>query len=64
MQRTPPTTFELATLGFPPWLATNNLVEYARRMSVSVAALAVSLAMTVAIAVLIGETLFGLRLRP
>ncbi len=38
-----------------PWLATNNLVEYARRMSVSVAALAVSLAMTVAIAVMVSS---------
>lgn len=38
-----------------PWLATNNLVEYARRMSVSVAALSVSLAMTVAIAVMVSS---------
>jgi putative ABC transport system permease protein len=37
------------------WLATHNLVEYARRMSVSVAALAVSLAMTVAIAVMVSS---------
>src|SRR5262249_20933719 len=35
--------------------ATNTLVEYARRMSVSVAALAVSLAMTVAIAVMVSS---------
>jgi putative ABC transport system permease protein len=38
-----------------PWLATTTLVEYARRMSVSVAALAVSLAMTVAIAVMVSS---------
>jgi putative ABC transport system permease protein len=38
-----------------PWLATSTLVEYARRMSVSVAALAVSLAMTVAIAVMVSS---------
>jgi putative ABC transport system permease protein len=37
------------------WLATNNLVEYARRMSVSVAALAVSLAVAVAIAVMVSS---------
>jgi putative ABC transport system permease protein len=38
-----------------PWLATNTLVEHARRMAVSVAALAVSLAMTVAIAVMVSS---------
>lgn len=38
-----------------PWLASTTLVEYARRMSVSVAALAVSLAMTVAIAVMVSS---------
>lgn len=37
------------------WLATSNLVEYTRRLSVSVAALAVSLAMTVAIAIMVSS---------
>jgi putative ABC transport system permease protein len=37
------------------WLASSTLVEYARRMAVSVAALAVSLAMTVAIAVMVSS---------